>query len=29
MIPFAETQTFRVTPEGYRAAGLRVPPFIA
>jgi hypothetical protein len=24
---FGESQTFRVTPEGYRAAGLRVPPF--
>ena len=26
---FAAGQTFRVTPEGYRAAGLRVPPFSA
>jgi hypothetical protein len=25
---FAALQTFRVTPEGYRAAGLPVPPFI-
>lgn len=24
---FGAQQTFRVTPEGYRAAGLRVPPF--
>lgn len=26
--PWAASQTFRVTPEGYRAAGLRVPPFV-
>ena len=25
---FAALQTFRVTPDGYRAAGLPVPPFI-
>jgi hypothetical protein len=24
---FGTVQTFRVTPQGYRAAGLRVPPF--
>jgi hypothetical protein len=24
---FAALQIFRVTPDGYRAAGLRIPPF--
>jgi hypothetical protein len=27
--PLHAAQTFRVSPEGYRAAGLTVPPFIA
>lgn len=27
--PWSVSQTFRVTPEGYRAAGLRVPPFVS
>jgi hypothetical protein len=27
--PWAASQTFRVTPVGYRAAGLRAPPFVS